>query len=454
MKRLLDIVLALVGLLVSAPLLALIALAIRIDSPGRTIFAQDRLGKNGEVFRIFKFRKFPDTWGDKGSGVTVAGDARMTRVGRFLERTKLDELPQLWNILKGDMSFVGPRPESLRFAELFKGEFARVHEFKPGIFGPNQVAFRNESLMYPSDRDPDAYYREHLFPTKAWADIQYFDRANLFTDIGWIIKGICSSLTGVVNWRQLAVTRLPRMALDIVVIELAWLGANLIRFDGWPPDHHIGSLVTGAWLIPCVLIPVKLVSGCYRQPLRRFSMRSATRLIASSIVGWVLAYLILLGFFHRNASIMLAPLSFLLTLPLMIGPRLLVREHWRRQANGSVKDTRTSVIIYGAGRRGEALAQLLQQGFPGVTVAGFIDDNEFELRGHEIQGLSVLGTERDLDTIHAVHEFDQLWTTFEPESHKYHRLERWCSKNDVRLVVLPTAQPFEPLNYADDSRGQ
>jgi hypothetical protein len=82
--------------------------------------------------------------------VTVAGDVRMTRVGRFLERSKLDELPQLWNILLGEMSFVGPRPESLRYQDLFQAEFARVLDFKPGIFGPNQVAFRNESGMYPS----------------------------------------------------------------------------------------------------------------------------------------------------------------------------------------------------------------------------------------------------------------------------------------------------------------
>ena len=135
-KRAMDVVLATVGLILGAPLIALIALAVRLDSPGRAIFSQERLGLHGKVFRMHKFRKFPDSWGDRGSGVTVAGDARMTRLGRFLERSKFDEIPQLWNILKGEMSFVGPRPETLRFRDLFVGDLARVHDFLPGIFGP------------------------------------------------------------------------------------------------------------------------------------------------------------------------------------------------------------------------------------------------------------------------------------------------------------------------------
>ena len=89
--------------------------------------------------------KFAPHWGDSGPGVTVRGDLRMTNIGAILERTKLDELPQLWNILKGEMSFVGPRPESLRFAHLFKGDVAGVLRHIPGLFGPSQIAFRNES---------------------------------------------------------------------------------------------------------------------------------------------------------------------------------------------------------------------------------------------------------------------------------------------------------------------
>ncbi|OAD21195.1 bacterial sugar transferase, partial [Candidatus Thiomargarita nelsonii] len=118
-KRIIDLVFSLLGLLLAAPLMLLIALFIRMDSPGSVFFSQKRLGLKGRHFMVHKFRKFPSDWGSAGPGVTVAGDARMTKVGKFLERTKLDELPQLWNILLGEMSFVGPRPESLRYADLF-----------------------------------------------------------------------------------------------------------------------------------------------------------------------------------------------------------------------------------------------------------------------------------------------------------------------------------------------
>ena len=152
-KRLLDIALSVTGLLIAAPVMLVIAIFIRIDSPGKVIFSQKRLGKNKNYFFIHKFRKFPDDWGTKGSGVTTQGDVRMTSVGAFLERTKLDELPQLWNILKGEMSFVGPRPESTRYEALFTDGYEKLLDFTPGIFGPNQVAFRNESEMYPADED-------------------------------------------------------------------------------------------------------------------------------------------------------------------------------------------------------------------------------------------------------------------------------------------------------------
>ncbi len=184
-KRIMDITLAGLGLMLAAPMIGLIAVAIRLESPGPIIFSQVRLGLRGERFRLHKFRKFPDAC-FVGPGVTVVGDARMTRVGRFLERTKLDELPQLWNILRGEMSFVGPRPESVRYSDLFVPEFGCVLEYHPGIFGPNQVAFRNEAEMYPADSDPEDHYRNVLFPDKARRDLAYFPRANCLSDLVWI----------------------------------------------------------------------------------------------------------------------------------------------------------------------------------------------------------------------------------------------------------------------------
>jgi lipopolysaccharide/colanic/teichoic acid biosynthesis glycosyltransferase len=181
-KRIFDLAFAIVLLIISAPLMGGIALLVWLESPGNVFFCQERLGVHGRRFWLRKFRKFPAHWGDSGPAVTVRGDLRRTMIGRILERTKLDELPQLWNILKGEMSFVGPRPESLRFAHLFKGDAAGVLRHIPGLFGPTQIAFRNESQLYPADRDPEGYYQEVLFPQKARLDIEYFQKANCLTD--------------------------------------------------------------------------------------------------------------------------------------------------------------------------------------------------------------------------------------------------------------------------------
>ena len=446
MKRFFDIVLAVFGLVVAAPVMALIAVAVKLDSPGRAFFSQKRLGQHGEIFWIHKFRKFPDDWGTKGSGVTVAGDARMTRLGRILERTKLDELPQLWNIIKGEMSFVGPRPESLNFAELFEGELARVHDFKPGIFGPNQIAYRNESEMYPPDRDPDAFYREELFPAKARNDIAYFSHANLLTDIGWIVRGVWVSLVEAVNWKRLVRQRGLHVSYDVLAVLLAWVIGTLMRFDGLPHAIHFNVFVHGMWVLPLVIIPLLFLSGCYSQPVRHFSLGGMLRFAAVNIMGFALAALLLLFFVYRNASLAVFPIAAVASFILMASARLYYRERWRqrkklRNGNG----TSQRLAIYGAGRRGGALATLLENGFPEARLVGFIDDDDSDMRGRIIQGNKVLGGERDLGTVHAVHRFEQLWLTFEPNVQKHRRLLNWCDDNEVQLVIIPRTEPFRGL---------
>ncbi|UHD15491.1 sugar transferase [Thiocapsa bogorovii] len=459
LKRAMDVVLALLGLIVSAPLMLLVALLIRLDSPGKVIFSQPRLGLNGRLFLMHKFRKFPDNWGTKGAAVTVASDARMTRLGRVLERTKLDELPQLWNILIGEMSFVGPRPETERFKDLFTGEFARVHDYLPGIFGPNQVAFRNESHLYPPDQDPEVFYREQLFPQKARNDLDYFSRATVLSDAHWIVRGLWCSIVGAIDWNKLGRRAGKAFVADLVILELAWLGANILRFDGLPTRHLWDVYVMGIWLIPLVVLPVLILGGNYRGMVRHFAATDAIRLAVSVFVGWTIAYLLVLVGGERNASIGVGMIAVMLTLMQMGAARVFYRERFRRannlkreaearRAHGG--DPRSVVALYGAGHRGLAVASLLNHGFPDARVAGFLDDNDRDLVGRHIAGYPILGSERDLDTVHAVHRIDQLWTTFEPNRFKYERLRDWCRQNEVRLVVLPVTEPFLSLNMTGD----
>lgn len=455
LKRALDVTLALLGLIVGAPLMALIALLVRLDSPGRAIFSQPRLGLHGRVFLMHKFRKFPEHWGTRGSAVTVVADARMTRLGRILERTKLDELPQLWNILRGEMSFVGPRPETLNFKDLFVGEFARVHDYVPGIFGPNQVAFRNESHLYPPDRDPETFYRQELFPRKARNDLDYFARATVVSDALWILRGLWVSLAGAVDWRRLQRRAGRIFVLDLLIIETAWLGAHLLRFEGLPQGRLWEVYVTGAWLLPLVLPAVMILSGVYRGLVRHFSAGDAVRLGAAVSVGWMLSYLMLMGLEARQASFGIGFIALVLTLLLMGAPRVLYRERAKRigdwPGTGAVAENDSLVVVlYGAGHRGAALANLLHHGFPNARVAGFLDDNDHDLAGRHIAGYPILGSERDLDTVQAVHGMRQLWLTFEPNRFKYQRLRDWCAKNAVQLIVLPIMEPFRALYLMEE----
>lgn len=198
LRRLIDIVGALAALIILAPLMAAIALAVRLDTTGPVLYSQLRLGRGGQHFRLYKFRKFRARC-DGGWALTVEDDPRFTRVGRVLARWKLDELPQLWNVLAGDMSLVGPRPETLDFADCYAGSYRKILDHRPGLFGPCQVRFRNESSLYPAGQDPSEFYRTVLFPAKARIDLRWLSQRSLLSDIGWIARGIVAVLADPVS---------------------------------------------------------------------------------------------------------------------------------------------------------------------------------------------------------------------------------------------------------------
>jgi len=194
-RRALDILVSAVALLCLLPAMLLIALAICMEDEFPIIFCQVRMGKDGRPFRLYKFRKFGRREGTHGLPLTLRDDPRLTVVGRFLERTKLDELPQFWNVLAGDMSLVGPRPESLNFSDCFQGAYRQVLDHRPGIFGPAQAKYRNEAALYTA-ASPERTYREVLFPAKASLDLAYYPTRTVLRDVGWIARGLLAVVRG------------------------------------------------------------------------------------------------------------------------------------------------------------------------------------------------------------------------------------------------------------------
>lgn len=179
-----------------APVMMIVTLAIWIEGGRPILFSQLRLGQYGRPFRMYKFRKFRADCGDQGCPLTLAGDNRLTAIGRFLAASKLDEVPQLWNVLRGDMSIVGPRPESLAFTDCFRNGFEKIHEHKPGLFGPCQVMFQHESKLYPPGVAVTEFYRQVVFPAKAKIDLAYFSRRTLVSDLGWILRAVWTIAVG------------------------------------------------------------------------------------------------------------------------------------------------------------------------------------------------------------------------------------------------------------------
>jgi len=187
-KRIYDIGWAALGLAVLSPVLAVIALLVKLFDGGPVLFRQQRVGLGGRLFWICKFRTMVVAADRQGPGVTRDGDARITRVGRWLRKTKLDELPQLWNVLVGDMSFVGPRPELPRYVARYTAAQREILRFKPGITDLATLAFRNEEELLASAAEVESFYLKQCVPRKIELNLQYQAQANLWRDTQVILR--------------------------------------------------------------------------------------------------------------------------------------------------------------------------------------------------------------------------------------------------------------------------
>lgn len=191
LKIIFDRIMALFGLLFLSPVLLIVAILIKLKMPGGPIiFSQKRVGQYGKLFTMYKFRSM--TVGHGGSSISVAGENRITPLGVKLRKYKLDELPELWNVLIGDMSFVGPRPDVPGYADILEGNDRRVLELKPGITGPASLKYRNEEEILVMQDDPIKYNDEVIFPDKVKINLRYLDNWSFFEDIKIIIYTVLS----------------------------------------------------------------------------------------------------------------------------------------------------------------------------------------------------------------------------------------------------------------------
>jgi len=193
-KRIFDLVLSSLALIFLAPVMLVICVLMKFCSPGPILFRQLRVGKNGDEFWILKFRSMVNGAERIGKRITADGDSRVTRLGVFLRKWKLDELPQLWNVLKGDMSFVGPRPELPCYVREYTPLQVRILQVRPGITDPATLRFRNEGRILQQSPDPERFYHEKILPEKLTLNLQYLEEISLGRDISLLFSTIRSVL--------------------------------------------------------------------------------------------------------------------------------------------------------------------------------------------------------------------------------------------------------------------
>lgn len=200
MKRLFDIVASFIGLIVFAPIMLIVAIIVKVTSPGPILFSQKRLTKGMREFNIYKFRSMVSNELREKNTVQIKGSSsEITPIGKFMRKTKIDELPQFWNILKGDMSFIGPRPELPRRLKYYSDRQKQIFSVRSGISSPASIVFSDEEYLMNQVQDPEKFYIEEIMPYKIELNLYYIEHQSFFYDIWLIIATLLKIVNRVKN---------------------------------------------------------------------------------------------------------------------------------------------------------------------------------------------------------------------------------------------------------------
>ena len=287
-KRAFDVVFGALFLLVASPLFALIAIAIKLETPGPVFFRQRRVGRGGREFRMLKFRKMPENLPTQGPMLTRMGDPRLTRVGRWLERMKFDELPQLWDVLRGEMSLIGPRPEVPKFVDLADPIWWKVLSVRPGIFGANQILARNEAELYPDGcEDIEGFYRQHILPEKLRVDAGYVEQAGLWNDLRLLFSGVMVAAFGTVTGSAVRghALHVAILGIDIAASAFSLAFAFYLHYHGTSNPLEIPAVRPVLVLTAVCRTACFLALGIYRRRLSVLTYSDMMRTVRSVVYG-------------------------------------------------------------------------------------------------------------------------------------------------------------------------
>jgi len=457
-RRTMDILVSVLGLLVLSPLFAYIAIRIKRDSPGPVFFRGARAGRNGKPFGILKFRTmYEDENSYRGSKITAEGDVRITALGKFLRDSKINELPQLWNVLVGEMSLVGPRPEDPTIASQWPREVRElILSIRPGITSPASVTFRDEEHVL-NGADPMQQYFQSVLPSKLRLDQLYVRNRNLLTDIDVIFYTAVTFLPRLRN-RPVTETRLfwgpfatftsrylNWFAIDTVLAFSATLLSELIWRTSLPLNLGSGRALLVAFLFGILFSLFNALLGLNRVTWSRAAAGDALQLafsvaITTGLLAFLKHYMLASQILPVGVIITTGVLSFIGFVFVRYRERLITgaASRWI-SARGHARTIAERVLIIGAGDNGEMALWMLNR--PNLartfSVVGILDDDPRK-QGTTVNGVEVVGTtdalrdtvqQRDVGlivyTIHNVHPVRRM------------RLIREAHSTGIRTVVLP-----------------
>jgi len=467
LPRWFEATVALVGLIFASPLIVLSGLAITLSSGWPPIFTQRRVGLRGRTFDLYKLRTMKPR--SNGPQVTTSSDQRVTRLGRFLRHTKLDELPTLWNVLRGDMSLVGPRPEVPRFVQLNTEIWRKVLAVRPGLTDPVTLRLRNEGqLLDKVAGDTEKYYMNELLPAKLKGYVAYLEARNWRSDVYVLIRtGAAIVLppdTSEVSMSDVA-SKDPNMMeipsvqhlltgfqalLDLSVLAAAFFVAYMLRFDFKVPPEEVRNFLIQMPLVVLLQFAALTVSGARSSIWRYTDLAHINTFVYAALVSFVVIALLRLGLPAPHKA-WRVPLSVnLFDVVLAFGGtyamRVIRRAEYERtqkrvqlkKSNGNGKKKR-SVLLIGAGRAGFLAAKELEaRGNLNLEIKGFVDDDRAKLGRAVVQGHKVLGNTRDLPELVRSRGINHVIITIAHASrHQIHRIVRICEEIPVKVRIIP-----------------
>jgi len=328
LKRLFDIVVSMIGIALAAPVMLFIAFAAKLADRGPVFFKQTRVGRHGKNFTIYKFRTMVVDAPSLGAGISGKNDSRVTRVGVILRATKFDELPQLFNVLKGEMSFVGPRPEIPKYVEFYTDEQRQVLRVRPGIIGPAQIIGRNEEEMFAEcTGDPEEHYLRNILPDKLKIDLAYAQNPNIANDVRLLFKGAYSIVTGYIGpvWLK-GRTGWPNLFIfDLHLVFISNFLAFSLRFDWHIPSSEMPVFLRTLPIVVAVRILFFLAFRLYQSYYKYVGIKDLIQIVKACTASSVAIILVVffIGLRVHSRSIFLIDWAFLMLC--MAGIRVTLR---------------------------------------------------------------------------------------------------------------------------------